>query len=128
MTDKYIDLANKIVESTGCVNTANLNMGIGHALRWLDDHPDQTPGRTITESQYSTLTAWAKGYSIYGWKGREMLSDIGITIVDDPEPSNAEKLTDELEAWGLTRSEALDLGPWLAGQGWTKVPGGDDEH
>ena len=122
MTNKYIDLADRIGEGAEYSNTTSFCLGIECALRWLDEHPDQVPGRTLTRSDM--VEAFGEEYA--GW-ATHRLARIGYTIVPDPEPTNAEKATDDLQMWGIARDKALELGPWLAGQGWTKAPGGDDD-
>lgn len=93
---------------------------------WLRD-PAQAPGRTITRSEFNkAFTEWFDERDkarIVGISERLF----GIIVIPDPEPTNAEKATADLEAWGMLRAGALELGPWLAGQGWTKAPGGDDD-
>ena len=95
MAEKYIDLKDEIREDSAI----NAHVGIVTALRWLDAHPDQVPGRTITESEYSTVVEWAKTYALNGWKGRTVLAEVGITVIPDPEPTNAEKLEQLHQNW-----------------------------
>ena len=123
MSEKYIDLAQPIIDA----NDAEIDFmcscydrGVEAALEYFDEHPGQAPGRTITESQI----AEAFGDEYHYWAKRR-LSRIGITVVPDPEPTNADKATADLETWGIHRAKALELGPWLAGQGWVKAPGGE---
>lgn len=47
---------------------------------------------TITESDYSDISGWARNYLHRGHEGREVLARCGITIVPDPEPTDAKKL------------------------------------
>lgn len=116
---KFIDLHDEIEDDLGSTRAA-----IERILEWLDEHPDQVPGRTITESESKDLFNTARQGLRY-WP--DALERAGIAVAPDPEPTNAEKATADLEAWGIHRAKALELGPWLAGQGWTKAPGGDDE-
>lgn len=48
----------------------------------------------------------------------------------DPEPSEAEKLSADLDKWNGDVGECLDLGlaAWLVEKGWTKAPGGGDDE
>ena len=39
MTNKYIDLADRIGEGAEYSNTTSFCLGIECALRWLDEHP-----------------------------------------------------------------------------------------
>ena len=51
MADKYEDLDNVIVEDLGIPEVSKgVAFGIQLALQWLDEHPDQVPGRTLTRS------------------------------------------------------------------------------
>lgn len=85
---------------------------------------DQVPGRTISESDYSDIAEWARNYSNRGWEGRTVLAGAGITIVPDPEPTNAEQIIDlmGLAPANLNRRE---LAKWLDARG--VKAGGDDE-
>ncbi len=111
MTAKYIDLKEELAHSVvvGAGITAIRNI-----LEWLDDHPDQVPGRTITESDLSEAVANSSQWTDEGF-GRDVLSHFGIEVVPDPEPTNAERLeTALLEAWDGHRSmsdvaDLLDL-------------------
>lgn len=80
---------------------------------------------TITESELDAARrdCWHYGN---GYDFREFATTLGIEVVPDPKPTEAEKATNDLHDWGLTRTTALELGPWLAGQGWVKAPGGDE--
>ena len=60
MTNKYIDLADRIEEGAEYSNTTSFCLGIECALRWLDENIDQAPGRTMTESEYSAAVDAAK--------------------------------------------------------------------
>lgn len=62
------------------------------AMRWLQMHPDQAPGRTITVSEISK----AFGTEYVAW-ARLCLARIGVTVVPDPEPTNAQSLSKLLE-------------------------------
>lgn len=113
---KYIDRADRIKNEL-IVPKADILFGIEYALRFLDDNPGQVPGRTITESDYSDITEWARDYIDRGWEGRTVLADAGITIVPDPEPTNAELLAELIREIGydirhngrLSGSNALAL-------------------
>lgn len=121
---KYIDLEEQIVDDSRGP-WGNSHDGIRFALSWLDNSPDQVPGRTITESEYSDIAEWARNFFSRGWEGRTVLAGAGITIVPDPEPTNAEK-------WikFCSSKMGLDLDPWQANvldKAGVKAPGGDDE-
>ncbi len=104
------ELARRIVRDMGYDYQTVRNIIDGIAFEgWLHD-PDQVPGRTITESEISK----AFGPEYVAW-ARMCLARIGITVVPDPEPTNAERLEAALlEAWDGHRSmsdvaDLLDL-------------------
>ena len=89
MTEKYIDLASRISNESGAYHLRDTI--IEGVLEWLDEHPDQVPGRTITESE-----AWdIAGRTFHRWGSVEELAShlrgtfrqLGITVVPDPEPT-----------------------------------------
>lgn len=87
---------------------------------------DRAPGRTITvtasEFDEAVESCITEDATVPPHKFAERL---GVVCVPDPEPTNAERATADLETWGIRRAKALELGPWLAGQGWTKAPEGE---
>lgn len=96
MTEKHIDLIetlNREVKGGGSkegifpMRGSDFDNDRRVVLRWLDAHPDQVPGRTITESRI----AEAFGPEYMAW-ARMCLSRIGITVIPDPKPTNAERL------------------------------------
>lgn len=168
---KYIDLLGEIGidRQLGTVGAT----GSAWTLRWLDEHPDQVPGRTITISgndRDDMNCEWAQYRKDYGptdlvqahknfcagWKaarqyGRTMpegqakqlgylhqigqISHVdyaelmGITVVPDTEPTNAEKLADFLSLYDLdaiTNYGRSEFARMLSNDG-VKAPGGDDE-
>ena len=124
MSGKYIDLADRIGEGAEYSNTASFCLGIECALRWLDEHPDQVPGRTLTRSDM--VEAFGEEYA--GW-ATHRLARIGYTIVPDPEPepTNAEKLNSLYGEWADDPSPTkLALGEWLELRG-VKAPGASDD-
>lgn len=118
---KYIDLKEQIVDDSGTISP-HVKIGIEEALDWLDDHADRVPGRTITASEFDEAveSCITEDATVPPHKFAERL---GVVCVPDPEPTDAEKATADLETWGISRAGALELGPWLAGQGWVKAPG-----
>lgn len=88
MSEKYIELKPQIVSDYALVGATAVQGGVGIALEWLDRHPDQVPGRTITESEISK--AFGTEYVAFA---RLCLARIGITVVPDPEPTDVEKIT-----------------------------------
>lgn len=87
---KFIDLHDEIEDDLGSTRAA-----IERILEWLDEHPDQVPGRTITESRYRAFTDSASEEYQAGFSDGFFFAD-GL-VIPDPEPTNAE-LIDELLA------------------------------
>ena len=128
MTNKYIDLAERIWRTD---NGRTSYASVGMVLEWLDRHPDQVPGRTITESEFNAAVAMHESNRLtHAEQVALILRRFGITVVPDPEPTNAEKLRADIDAfYGQSVAELADghgLEHFLSKRGWTKA-GGDDE-
>lgn len=93
---KYIDLADRIYDSDLDVFLSEIR----EVLIWLDRNPDQAPGRTITRSEFNKVMD-------EGSSEEDIAARLGVTVVPDPELTNAEKL------------ERL----WVE---WAKLPSYDD--
>lgn len=125
---KYIDLAPTIKRDRAKGPITGLD-GESYALTWLDSHPDQVPGRTITRSDYQKLMDDTS--MPYGVAFTDGLHQAGGSIIPDQEPTNAEKLAGILQVamqedgWG-DEGEANILAAALEAAG-VKAPGGDDE-
>lgn len=126
MTEKYIDLAPAINEDVDSTNI-DIRFGIQWTLEYLDAHPGQAPGRTITVGEFER--AWADSVDQDDRKQyRDFLALLGITVVPDPEPTNAELLVEDLAGiYGanLTWTAKIAISEALAERGWVKAPGGD---
>lgn len=130
MSEKYIDLASRISNESGAYHLRDTI--IEGVLEWLDDNPDQVPGRTITRSEYRDTLDHAVLVSGYGddWERgfNTGLAVGGTKVVPDPEPTNAERLEQLQRSWvaehpvpgGMSLIEYLD-------EAGVKAPGGDDE-
>lgn len=97
---KYIDLADQVWDEVGIIDSGFVQK----TLNWLDDHPDQVPGRTITKSEIEASVVHARQCASFTTNPvgfvRSALDILGITVVPDPEPTNAERLADVLrEFW-----------------------------
>lgn len=117
MADKYEDLHDRIADEI------HWDAAVVDVLRWLDNHRDQAPGRTLTRSDM--VEAFGEEYA--GW-ATHRLARIGYTIAPDPEVTNVERLDRllldlELVADAKHRSAIADA---LDSEG-VKAPGGDDE-
>lgn len=95
--------------------------------------PPATP--TITESELRETIMGGSGFADAIRDGvTASLSRLGIEVVPDPVPSNAERLAKMLrQAWDRTTpfesptEQAEGLAVWLDDRGVT-APGGDDDH
>ena len=127
---KYIDLAKRISDYTRTISL-DVHMGVREALAYLDMFPDEVPGRTITESEFRKLYLGVPPYKDYLSYAKALAMSLGITVVPDPEPTNAGKLEADIRALLQEPSQsfsiARDLAEKLDTAGWTKAPGGDDE-
>ncbi|WCE39142.1 hypothetical protein PGC08_14200 [Brevibacterium sp. BDJS002] len=120
----YIDLEPKVSDYYGTIPGQERRAGICDALRYLDSHPDQVPGQTITQSEFHE-TADAHRNGGLGWE--DLAARFGITIVPDPARTNAEKLADDIrEVDGGHNLGSGVLAERLASLGWLKAPEGDD--
>lgn len=118
----FIDLEPQVSVYYGTIPGQERRAGICDALRYLDSHPDQVPGRTITESELSEITRTHESI-------RDLVNLLGITIVPDSEPTNFEKLTiylglHDLDA--LTNDGVTEFARQLDADG-VKAPGESDE-
>lgn len=81
----FIDLEPQVSVYYGTIPGQERRARICDALRYLDSHPDQVPGRTITESELNEK-----------WRGMtgscaDFAESLGITVIPcpEPEPTNA---------------------------------------
>lgn len=112
---RYYDLFAEISRMT---MPQDERVGVSTALRWLDEHPDQVPGRTITESDFHE-TADAHRNGGLGWE--DLAIRFGITVIPDPEPTNAERLDKDIQEVDLHMT-SRQLAEALIERGWTKAP------
>lgn len=130
MSEKYIDLAERITDEIGGYQTEH-----SVTLNWLDrlaaEHPDQVPGRKITDSEFKHAARKNQiGDSFGCYEG--FLDDIGITVVPDPEPTNAEKWETfirgtQFNVRGWTGFDATKQFAEILDKAGVKAPGGDDD-
>lgn len=118
---KYIDLLDEIADAI------HWDATVADTLKWLDDHPDATPGGTILASTVESETKDMSDEYIAGYA--DALDTAKVQVVDDPEPTDEDRMISDLGAlaeWGL------HLRDWHKGKiaqkltelGWTK--GGDE--
>lgn len=128
MSEKYEDLIENIENDGTFDMTRSELVGARVALQWLDQNRDQVPGRTITESELRGVAGrlfarWPNLGVFMGHLQRE-LTELGITVVPDPNPTNFERLEDLVDQWrkgpqGKTLTQYLD-------EHGVKAPGGDE--
>lgn len=119
---KFIDLADEIMAEV----PNDLDPLAVRTLRWLDEHPERVPGRTITEGDLESVNeALSPGLSFDPWILQEIAEALGIVVVPDPEPTNAELLR-ELMGMAPSSLNRGQLADWLDSRG-VKAPGDDDE-
>ena len=117
MAEKYIDLYETISDDM-FIRPDEVSVS-RCVLEWLDEHPDQVPKRTMTESEVVEVFEASKSG---GGATRTALIRHGIKVVPDPEPTNAEKLERIWADWDPTRE-----GVWeFFDRRGVKAPGGDN--
>ena len=124
MTEKYIDLADRIAEDFPPMTGPDIA-----TLRWLDEHTDQVPGRTMTESEFHEAADAHRNGGL-GW--RDLADSLGITVVPGPEPTSSLQMFADLEeltgdGFLLTGRHLEKIAKHLTALGWTKAPVGDDD-
>lgn len=85
----------------------------------------QMPGRTITESELADASRLRR--NVHGWDDRKLVEHLGITVVQDPEQTNIEKLTslfDKFDEYSGPRFGHMKLAHFLDEQGVRVI---DDE-
>lgn len=131
MTEKFIDLGPQIAKEAGGLSLTSL--AHEHQLRvlkWLDEHPDQVPGRTMTASEFGNYNTEAAG--TYGDGFRAGFERAGGEVVPDPEPTNAQSIDKLLTEFANLNASCggeqgdHDLAEFLDAHG-VKAPGVDDE-
>lgn len=128
MSEKYIDLGPRIFNTTGLDMPSKKRLASIHCvLRWLDDHPDQAPGRTITAGEVGRWSHLINGRYIETPSIIDFLEALGITVVPDPEPTNEEKLDRDIQEVDLHLT-SRQLAEALIERGWTKTPGATDDQ
>lgn len=87
MSWKFSDLAEQIYDDTKIPTM----LGVAETLIWLDEHPDQVPGRTVTRRDFERAFDFHFDDEDID-RHERFLAHLGITVVPDPEPTNAEKI------------------------------------
>ena len=123
--EKYIDLVDAIKKDHGWTRAV-----VESILEWLDRHPDQVPGRTITRSAFEDAVD-RNFVPLATRRAEKLLSELRITVVPDPETTNPETLADDIREVDFGRNLGAGvLAERLASLGWVKAPeaGGDDDE
>lgn len=85
MAEKYIDLGPQIGEDTRKGLSSACHLAQLEGLRWLDEHPEALPGRTITQSEADEACSTLNYDEVTGFKSA--LDVAGITVIPDPKPT-----------------------------------------
>lgn len=124
---KYIDLAEKLARMHD-LHPGTIRVALGLLDKFAAEHPDQMPGRTMTQTRFDQAVDIALDSGEFD--AEEFARQLGITVAPEPEPTNAEKLAKEM----LTsfnkcefdfESSFEQLAKALDARG-IKAPGGDD--
>lgn len=120
---KYIDLEDTLLQSCHKAHDYPFVVDVKIVLAWLDNHPDQVPGRTITEGDLIAAVDETNHEDMNEYqKARALLVHLGHTV-PDPEPTNAELLDKDIQEVDLHLT-SRQLAEALIERGWTK--GGDE--
>lgn len=101
MADKYEDLHEQLVGDETFDLTEEEALGAKIAFQWLDGHRDQTPGRTITAGEVGRWSHLINGRYIETPSIIDFLEALGITVVPDSKPTNADRLEKALADYAL---------------------------
>lgn len=122
---KYIDLAEKLARMHD-LRPGTIRVALGLLDKFAAEHPDQVPGRTITRTEFNkAFTEW------FDERDKARIVGIierlfGITVIPDPEPTNAELINEAYAVWDRDPQD-FTFGEYLDRLGYVKAPGGDDE-
>lgn len=118
MSGTFVDLEDTIAEDEKIDEWPQTQV-LRDTLEWLDKHPDQVPGRTMTVGEMDhKCTTYGSAYET-GFK------QAGGVIVPDPEPTNAEQINEAYDVWDR-EPQNFTFGEYLDRLGWVKAPGGDE--
>lgn len=134
MTDKYIDLGPQIAEGTQRPLTSLAHERQLEALKWLDEHPDQVPGRSITRSEMrermnENFTTKVRSIDVEAYT-----ESLGRIVVPDPEPMPTIEFARDIMRFESgdpdTKSVphwAVNMASYLMDAGYVKAPEGEGE-
>ena len=124
MAEKYEDMYGQIIGDKTFDLTTSERLGAKIALQWIDQNPDQVPGRTITASEFDEAveSCVTEDATV---PPHTFAARLGVVCVPDPEPTNAEKLN-ELICQATGSASASLLAGYLDEAG-VRAPGGDDD-
>lgn len=109
MTEKYIHLASRI--SDDLEPTMAGEAYICNALRWLDLHPDQVPGLTMTETEMEHKCA------TYGSSYETGFKQAGGVVIPPPLLTNSEKWQELLARYKDDATGLESFADWADRQG-----------
>lgn len=129
MTESYIDLESRIAEDER-IDEWPQTAVLENILHWLEEHRGELPGRTVTAGKVGQKAHLINGSHIEMPTIIDFLEALGVTVVPDPEPTDAEKLRADIDAfYGQSVAELADghgLEHFLSKRGWTKAGGDED--
>lgn len=95
MSEEFVELAPAILDHTG-VNSPDIRTGIVEALHYLDGHPEVVPSSpakpTITAGEVGRRSHLVRGGNVETPSLVDFLEALGIEVIPDPVPTNAERL------------------------------------
>ena len=135
---KFIDLVEEIGRDVWGYIANGKQASLVGVLHWLDEHPESVPATpakpTITEKQRRQLEADYHSESPPSFE--HWLIEFGVTVVPDPYPTNAERLTDVIETEWLRHSRGIVIEDKadcrimadLLDEAGVTAPGGEDDE
>ena len=125
MTEKYIDLA-PLIASMHDQPLGTMRVVLGLLDEFASEHPDQVPGRTITESDLIAAVDETNHEDMNEYqKARALLVHLGHAV-PTPWLTNFERLEDLVDKW--RKGEPLKTLTQYLDDCGVKAPGGDDDH
>ena len=116
---KFIDLADEVGDLIGVPISSIAGAHVEDVLRWLDRHPEKVPGRTITAGEVGQWSHLIRG-DVETPSIIDFLEALGITVVPDSKPTNAEKLEQLYRNWSQSTLNT-PFGEWANSVG-VKAP------
>lgn len=120
---KFINLSEDIAIATENTRSPYAWDAQREALEWLDSHPDQVPGRTITESELREYVEEIWDYVDHEGV-KELAGWCGANVIPDPKPTNTESIGYLIDAYRSISFPTMALSDYLDKAG-VKAPTDD---